>query len=860
MKAEIRYRFLVGGLVLLLLLANFPPSSNSAQVQESGEPTYIKVLFQGGNATESMGKVLLSLKMMDALPCETHVVESGETIQQVFMKQLSLPAFSSSLAVLAADLNGIQDQGALSAPLPAGKSVCYPAAKVETRVFVAEFTKSSMKELNLLNRYKQIFGDQLREGASPDGKNVTVEADVYELEIKVQSGDQLAELLDQLRGLSSQNVKILTQPPPTRSDNRSFTINLEGGDVSGNAADVIKSLLDVGVIKTASHNVVQSENAGSIYKNLLGIPDGSELVALASELNKMDLRRQILKEGDSLVYPQIRFKKYLWTQRLNLVFLKDRLRLQEIEADEQHGARLIMKRTNVSETEVVLHLYGYRARITVDGESALEQARAALRKFDSKNVLVLFDTIHPESKGYAGEGSTNTEADQFWNKVIANQKIPKGEQGDLSSYLGLKVRIEDDPKRCEPSGACSVVVVLDQAVDKTHPDLAQAMEIDEDELPPAIGLPFEGENQNITVGSFKDGPNHGTHMAGIIGSQDNNYGLIGINPHATIKSLNWEALSKNDLYDELCNRQQSKRYQIYVFANKWKLDLGDETLNQEADREKDQIAKFIALNNSLWIVAAGDDGKDLNWSFVDFTPMNLGDKRNVVVVTACEDCFNENARLATNASYSTSPIPFVHIAAPNGPIPSTINAGNYDAVPGTSQATALTAGVMSRMIDNWSSSYLKDSALAKTWIQLTATPFPGNGESHGSTFGILNITRALLNPDKNYLQTDQPDSSLSPIESRLSWARPTLPCRDVKTNAIKSIDTPNIRRIFKQGNRWIFYTTFIPTDGKVFKFGPCTFSDNEISKPLLHVRGQNDPHTLNTIFDLLLSKNIRLAP
>src|SRR6185295_6941061 len=87
---------------------------------------------------------------------------------------------------------------------------------------------------------------------------------------------------------------------------------------------------------------------------------------------------------------------------------------------------------------------------------------------------------------------------------------------------------------------------------------------------------------------------HGTHLAGIIASQDNDFGLIGVNPRARIYSINWPILEFTpiELADKIQKRAARKKFQIWVFASKWALDLKKETLPEVGDQQFNGDVRF----------------------------------------------------------------------------------------------------------------------------------------------------------------------------------------------------------------------------------------------------------------------------
>ena len=78
------------------------------------------------------------------------------------------------------------------------------------------------------------------------------------------------------------------------------------------------------------------------------------------------------------------------------------------------------------------------------------------------------------------------------------------------------------------TGEGARVFILDAGIDADNPDLAP-------NLNTVLSKSFvEGEGYNVRTGSFF---NHGTHVAGIIAAADNDWGVIGVAPHAEIVAV-----------------------------------------------------------------------------------------------------------------------------------------------------------------------------------------------------------------------------------------------------------------------------------------------------------------------------------
>lgn len=275
---------------------------------------------------------------------------------------------------------------------------------------------------------------------------------------------------------------------------------------------------------------------------------------------------------------------------------------------------------------------------------------------------------------------------------------------------------------------------------------------------------------------------HGTHLASLIASQDNGYGFRSVASNAVIFPYVWNVVNDNGNVTAISKSRHIKLQQeinanadvppgtsrpLYVAATSFDLiklkPSGDQLDNKEL-RWEESLSKAIQYSPSLFIFSAGqiDDKKtespvELSTTSI-LTPQNLGDLPNVIVVTACTDCKRDLTNLMPEAHFGGGSHPIVHVAAPGGkPILGWVTAEDIGAGRGTSQATALVAGVAAAMFGAWPESYSYPSAV-KSRLQVTSRPVPSN--SDGSTnpaagkiaAGVVDPILALLDPSRHWLK------------------------------------------------------------------------------------------------------------
>ena len=159
-------------------------------------------------------------------------------------------------------------------------------------------------------------------------------------------------------------------------------------------------------------------------------------------------------------------------------------------------------------------------------------------------------------------------------------------------------------------GADTVVAVLDSGVACQHIDIAANL------LPDSTSfVPGEGVCHNI-VGTF----NHGTHVAGIIASPDNSVGTIGVAPQAKILAV--KVLSGVTGGGDFGGIIQGIVYAADHGADVINMSLGVRgglPVNGPGANEVAELVNatkravtYARSQNALTIVAAGNDGRDLD--------------------------------------------------------------------------------------------------------------------------------------------------------------------------------------------------------------------------------------------------------
>ncbi|WSG98784.1 S8 family serine peptidase (plasmid) [Rhizobium johnstonii] len=215
------------------------------------------------------------------------------------------------------------------------------------------------------------------------------------------------------------------------------------------------------------------------------------------------------------------------------------------------------------------------------------------------------------------------------------------------------------------------------------------------------------------------------------------------------------------------------KMKIVLFATGWKYsnpeDIQELKENEFFRLTTPQYVPSIIHGPHLWVVAAGGkvSGVDINKQF-DESPMNIGDQKNVLVVAACRNCASSSATLTDYSNFSTEGL--VHIAAYGEPFPAPATSTEYALASGTSQASALVAGLAAAMACQWPDSYQTPRELK---IRLQTAVFPPLDERlrKGVTGGVVDAKKALLNPTQHHVAAH---GNRARAASSLEWCTEAL--------------------------------------------------------------------------------------
>ena len=209
--------------------------------------------------------------------------------------------------------------------------------------------------------------------------------------------------------------------------------------------------------------------------------------------------------------------------------------------------------------------------------------------------------------------------------------------------------------------------VIDTGIDLDHPDL----NVD------------TGRSRNYSNGvSPDDGNGHGSHVAGIIGADDNGFGVVGVSPGArlvAVRVLNNAGSGTNS--DVIAGVN-------YVAANGHPGDVANMSLGGGPSTALDNAVIAAAATGVKFTLAAGNESDNAN----NHSPARANGP-NVYTVSSFAKGSSATDTDDPWSSFSNFG-PSVDYAEPGSSIPSTYKGGGYATLSGTSMAAPHLAGIL----------------------------------------------------------------------------------------------------------------------------------------------------------------------
>lgn len=387
----------------------------------------------------------------------------------------------------------------------------------------------------------------------------------------------------------------------------------------------------------------------------------------------------------------------------------------------------------------------------------------------SNNPLV--DVVEPNFIYKANRLPNDPLLVQLWGMKNTAQKDSGGQPGTAGIDIGAEQAWD-----IETGSDKMLVAVIDTGVDFDHPDLVNNIWTNEAELNGVVGIDddnngviddIHGFNAVTGKGDAKDDHGHGTHCAGTIGGSGNDgKGIVGVNWNVKIMAVKFLASNgSGSLENALKAIDYATKMGAKVLSNSWGGGGFSQTLLDSIKRSNEAGALFVA--------AAGNDGSnnDTKPSY----PASY-DVPNIISVAA----ITNRGDKATFTNYGKRS---VHLGAPGVNVYSSILAGGYQSMSGTSMAAPHVSGVAALV---WAHEPNLTAQELKTRLLKTVRPIPSL-KGITKTGGMVNAFFALTNKTPDIDVNDPVNWPTKPVDvaSASPYLKNTSEVFEIKVDGAK---------------------------------------------------------------------------
>ncbi len=256
-----------------------------------------------------------------------------------------------------------------------------------------------------------------------------------------------------------------------------------------------------------------------------------------------------------------------------------------------------------------------------------------------------------------------------------------------------------------------IIAILDTGVDIDHPDLKANIWTNTKESEGAEDYDDDGNgfkddlhgwdfvNQTGRIGDWNG---HGTHCAGIAAAVGGNgIGIVGANPDALIMPV---TVMQSDGTGDVATIIKGIDYAVANGA-----DIISMSFGSYGESKAEEQALGRAYQKAVLVAAAGNDGKCLNHVHPgQFAPAPMYPASYTFVLGV--QAMNGEGNIASFSNYDDNGPTYTEwgedklynyeLLAPGANIESTYPGGNYKSLNGTSMATPMVAGALSRLIQS----------------------------------------------------------------------------------------------------------------------------------------------------------------
>jgi subtilisin len=367
-------------------------------------------------------------------------------------------------------------------------------------------------------------------------------------------------------------------------------------------------------------------------------------------------------------------------------------------------------------------------------------------------IVVFNDQIKEDLvQRFGGSIKSRHESIQAVSTVLTEESARKLSESPNVRFIEEDKKIESEEQYISPhlstigypttelesnyySGNGIKVGVLDTGIDTEHSDLTISG-----------GVSFV-----TSAPTYDDDNGHGTHVAGIIAAQDNDFGVKGVAPHVELYAIK--------VLDKYGSGHHSQIIDGIEWAVQNNLDIINLSLSSKEGSNALKLAVDEAYKKGLHIVAAS--GNHLNNTFSEDQSVMYPAKYDNVVAVGAIDESNRHPNFSGSG-------PELEIVAPGVNIFSTFLNNTYEYHTGTSMATPYVTAVYALFKEaypNLSAIELRE----KVNNHAKDVGAPGRDVNFG--YGIIQAPKQVQKPEapKNVTYNIQSNGNL-----QLKWTSPT---------------------------------------------------------------------------------------
>lgn len=317
---------------------------------------------------------------------------------------------------------------------------------------------------------------------------------------------------------------------------------------------------------------------------------------------------------------------------------------------------------------------------------------------DVLNIVASLDdveAVEPVFIRSTGEVKTNSDSDSSNVTVTIGSSSPTA-QYHLESFQLPDAQEFLESQGVNPGGSEDVVVaVIDTGLDIDHPEFEGRLWVNSDEIPgngrdddrngvvdDVNGANFVGDDATNDIRDFNG---HGTHVAGIIGANDDGRGVTGIAPNVQLMIVRASQTNGRLLSSDIA--------ESIIYAHENGADVINMSFGGTVRSFLELDALTQAFSSSVLVASAGNNGSTNNRECaiaVEFEEIYPASYDYVLGVMAHDQ--NNTLALFSNRDCIVRDLIEYELAAPGVSIVSTVPNEGFAGFDGTSQAAPMVSG------------------------------------------------------------------------------------------------------------------------------------------------------------------------